>query len=371
MALTLILDEPPNVKLLWGDNAESGAEEGKIVNIGAGFTIPQDKVHLDDCFPWFEAPRIHAPDDRHKGDNSGDISEKLHAALAFQGIAANWRMIHRAMRFYRTNQPNRLSEQLKSFWDVNIGETQSLDETLYAFLLSFLGTNGERWLGPLGRIFQQAHRANETEYSRLVSHFESVRLDRFEAYADILSEYFNGFTEFNQTLDYVLGELEMPIDAVATSSDFDTTRMYYGNAFELLGSSLDLPASMNNILSGRKFDELKTISLSKFRTLNKANRVGAFADNGDLSRLVKEYDSAIRNASHHRWFRINEGHTKITYRSGGTGSIRTISYAEYLLRCNKITIQIALLACWELLLLSTSGISLYGSPQVDRAGESP
>lgn len=228
-------------------------------------------------------------------------------------------MIHRAMRFYRTNQPNRLSEQLKSFWDVNIGETQSLDETLYAFLLSFLGTNGERWLGPLGRIFQQAHRANETEYSRLVSHFESVRLDRFEAYADILSEYFNGFTESNQTLDYVLGELEMPIDAVATSSDFDTTRMYYGNAFELLGSSLDLPASINNVLSGRRFDELKTISLSKFRTLNKANRVGAFADNGDLSRLVKEYDSAIRNASHHRWFRINEGHTKITYRSGGTG----------------------------------------------------
>jgi hypothetical protein len=369
VALTLILDEPPNVKIVWGDNAELGADEGKIVNIGAGFTIPEDKVHLDNYFPWFEAPRIHAPDvPQSKGDESDNVS--AHSVLAFQGIAANWRMVHRAMRFYRTNQPERMEEQLKSFWDANIGETQSLDETLYAFFLSFLGPNGERWLAPLGRIFQQAHRANESEYSRLGSHFYSLRLDRFEAYADILSEYFNGFAEFNQTLDYVLGEIEMPVDAVATSSDFDTTRMYYGNAFELLGSSLDLPASINNVLSGRKFDELKTISLSKFRTLNKANRVGAFADNGDLSRFVKEYDSTIRNASHHRWFRINEEHTKITYRSGGTGSVRTISYAEYLLRCNKITIQIALLACWELLLLSTSGVSLYGSSQVNHPGES-
>jgi hypothetical protein len=62
----------------------------------------------------------------------------------------------------------------------------------------------------------------------------------------------------------------MPDDAVATSSDFDSTRMFYGNAFETLGSLLDLPAAVNNILLGRPFDQMATMTLAQFRTINKA-----------------------------------------------------------------------------------------------------
>jgi hypothetical protein len=70
--LTLILDEPPIVKIRWDENYEEGTEEGAIINIGAGFTVPKDKLHQDKYFPSFDAPRptdsgIHIPAGRSGG----------------------------------------------------------------------------------------------------------------------------------------------------------------------------------------------------------------------------------------------------------------------------------------------------------------
>ncbi len=200
---------------------------------------------------------------------------------------------------------------------------------------------------------------NPMEYTRLVSHYESdLKKDRFEAYSEILSEYFKGYGEFSQTLVYVRCQIELPPNAVATSSDFDGTKMFYGNAFEALGSNLDIPAAINNILRGRTFDQMQAMDLRQFRTINKANRTNCFADNADLSWLVTEYESTIRNASHHRWFKLDDSRSHITYRSGGTGATHRISYAEYLCRCNKLAIQLMTLICWELLLLKLSGLTL-------------
>src|SRR3990172_5590590 len=57
--LTLILDEPPRVKIRWDENCKEGDKQGKIVNIGAGFTIAKDKLHEDMYFPSFDAPQLN------------------------------------------------------------------------------------------------------------------------------------------------------------------------------------------------------------------------------------------------------------------------------------------------------------------------
>lgn len=358
--LTLVLDEPPQVKIRWDENAEPGDAEGAIINIGAGFTIAQDKLHVDGYFPSFDAPRPNLDDIDIPEDHSGPML--LDAAVTLGTLpyaAAKWKILERALRFHRTGQQQNLDSQLDEFWGTPRSSEANLDNALFSFFMRFLLPNGSAWFDPLSRTLQAAYTANPTEYARFIAHYDSdLKKERFEAYTEIISEYFRNYGEFSQTLVYSRLQLELPHDAVATSSEFERTKMFYGNAFEVLGSHLDVPAALNNILSGRPFDQMNAMSLQQFRTINKASRTNCFANNADLSWLVAEYDSTIRNASHHRWFRLDDSRRQITYRSGGTGATHRMSYAEYLFRCNRLLIQLMMLACVELVLLRTFGKSL-------------
>ncbi len=358
--LTLVLDQPPRVKVRWDENCKAGNEEGAIINIGAGFTIAKDKLHEDLYFPSFDAPRIPIGDLQIPEGTEGPMVLDSPVVLGTLPYAAeHWRTIQRALRFNRTGQTANLEAQLNEFWGEPRSPNETLDNALFSFLLRFMAPNGKRWLDSLVTTVKQAAAINSNEYQKLVAHYEAdLKNDRFQAYSEIFSEYFKAYGEFSQTLVYVRQQIELSEDAVATSSDFDRTRMFYGNAFEVLGSHLDIPASINNILRGRAFDQMATIDLKKFRTINKANRTNCFAENDELSGLVVEYDSTIRNASHHRWFKLDDSRTKISYRSGGTGAIHHLSYAEYLCRCNRLIIQLMLLACLELLLIQFSGSKL-------------
>lgn len=360
VVLTLILDEPPQVKIRWGENAEQGTEEGAIINIGAGFTIAHDKMHQDFYFPSFDAPRPIFEDHSISKEFSGPLVIDTAVVLGTLPYAEKtWKTIERALRFHKTGQQVHLDTQLDEFWGVPRETEQNLDNALFNFILRFLEPNGTTWFAPLGEILQRANAANPTEYQRLVMHYESdLKRDRFESYAEIVSEYFRAYGEFSQTLIYARQMLPLPKDAVATSSDFERTRMFYGNAFEVLGSHLDIPAALNNIICGRSYDQMNSMDLKQFRTINKANRTNCFSDNAQLAWLVKEYDSSVRNASHHRWFKLDDARRQITYRSGGTGAIHRMSYAEYLMRCNHLVIQIMLLAALELVLIHTSGNTL-------------
>jgi len=358
--LTLLLDEPPRVKIRWGTNSEVGDQDGAVINIGAGFTVAKDKLHTDMYFPSFDAPKPNFSEHQVPAGFNGPMFLDTSVALGTLPYATeHWRTLQRALRFHRIGQTANLEVQLNCFW----GEPRSPDETLggalLSFLMRFMAPNAKAWLDPLVFALKQAASSNPTEYARLVTHYDSdLKKDRFDAYSEIISEYFKAYGEFSQTLVYVRRQIDLPQDAVATSSDFDGTKMFYGNAFEVLGSKLDIPAAINNILKGRAFDQMNAMDLKQFRTINKANRTNCFAENAELSWLVSEYDSTIRNASHHRWFKLDDSRSQITYRSGGTGATHRLSYAAYLCRCNRLAIQLMTLACLELLLLKFAGLDL-------------
>lgn len=358
--LTLILDEPPKVKIRWDENAKPGDTEGKIVNIGAGFTIREEMLNQDFYFPSFDVPRMELKVPERPEGHIGPLMFDIGIASGTLRYAGEkWRTLQRAMRFNRTGQLANRDAQLKIFWEDEPVDDPSLDNALFNFLLRFLAPNSEKWLEPLGRLLNDAHTEDAGQFRAFVDHYDAdLKAERFETYSDIFSEYFKAYTEFDQTLLYVRSEMPVPEGTIATSSDFDGTKMYYGNAFEVLGSHLDVVAALNNILSGRPFDQMKAMDLKHYRTINKANRTTCFADNAVLSWLVTEYDSTIRNASHHRWFKLNNARTSISYRSGGTGAAHQVSYAEYLWRCNRLTVQLMMLACLELIILSTSGLTL-------------
>jgi len=380
----LLLDAPPRVKIRWDENCEQGNTEGKVINIGAGFIVSKDMLHQDFIFPSFFAPRPTNEElEKIRNQKFKDAAiaggllpyaEKhwkiLKSALQFHNTNQLEKMEERlksywgdsnesALQFHNTNQLEKMEERLKSYWGDSNETDKSLEYALFTFLMRLMEPSTETWMSPLIAVLEEARSLNRSEYDKLVSHYNlDLKQNRFESYSEIISDYFRAYGEFNQTLIYVRRQIELPKNSIATSSDFDKTKMFYGSAFEVLGSNLDIIAALNNILCGRAFDKMEKMDLKKFRTIDKAGRTNCFIKNNNLSGLVNEYDSTIRNASHHRWFKLSNNRQEITYRSGGTGAIQKMSYAEYLVKCNKITMQLISLMCLELILMNYSGSKL-------------
>lgn len=359
IGLTLILDEPPRVKIRWDNNCKEGSEEGKIINLGVGFTISKDRLHQDMYFPSFDQPKPRISITRSPGQVGPEFRDIFVDLGGLPRASDYWKIIQKALRFHRTGQNSLRDAQLDSFWGTARTDDHNLDEAVFQFFTRMLAPRTQALLDQVAEELKNAHSQNSVEFFRLAEDYDrDLKTDRFQGYSDILAEYFRGYTEFNQTLVYLRSDLPLPPDAVATSSAFETSKMFYGNAFELLGSHLDVPAAINNIVAGRPYDQMKAMDLKQFRSINKANRTNCLSGNAAMSSFVAEYDSAVRNASHHRWFKLDDSREHILYRSGGTGALHKMSYAEYLYRCNKLVFQIMLLACFELLLLQFSRKSL-------------
>lgn len=349
----LLLDNPPNVKPIWEDNCEEieRNSDGKIVNVGAGFTIDKDMLHEDYYFPAFTEvfKRQELPNGFVLG--AGGISY----------AAERWKIMQKALRFHFNGQNELKNKQLKSFLEFDGTDQKSItiEEVLFSLLSANLGSAAESILKPLSIELDKAKSLNPSEFYRLAEHYENdLKKSRFESYSEIFSDFFKGYSEFNQTLMYVRLGQPLDKDAVATSSAFDLSKMFYGNAFEVLGSHLDMLAAVNNILSGRAYDQMKLITIKDYRSIDKANRLKCFSDNPVFSAFISEYDSKIRNASHHRAVKISNNHQKIIYRSGGTGAQHEMSYAQYLYKCNQMTFQLIGLACLEIIFLMKVGKSL-------------
>ncbi len=362
----LLLDDPPNVGITWEENCKEGDEEGLIVNIGAGFAISKDKVHQDMYFPSFEMLPMLAKQAAtfeemlSKADDAGphmyDTSVHLGTVPYLQ---ESWKIVQKVWRLHRTGRADLRDAQIEQFWSKVEHGDRSLEGVLVSFFASFHAPREDVVIPPLLGVLDDAFKKNPVELRRLGDDLTGRWIsDRIDAYVDLLQEYFKGYGEFSQTLVYAKMAEPLGADRHASSTDFDATRMFYGNAFELLGSHLDLVAALFNIAEGRAYDQLSQITLANYRTVNKANRTTCFAGNAVLSKLVEEYDSAIRNASHHRWFKLDARRENIAYRSGGTGALRTMSYADYLYRCNKLILQIMALACVDLTLLGRCGRGL-------------
>jgi hypothetical protein len=103
-----------------------------------------------------------------------------------------------------------------------------------------------------------------------------------------------------------------------------------------------------HILNGRKYDQFNTMDLHKYLTIDKANRGNPFKDIKPFCEFSKDLDSVLRNASHHGAMKIDRHNQVISYRSGGTGALHTISYAAYLYKCNEIFLKVAALLLLEL-----------------------
>jgi hypothetical protein len=128
--------------------------------------------------------------------------------------------------------------------------------------------------------------------------------------------------------------------------------MFYGNAFEVFASSVDILAY------GRPFNQFERMTQKEYLKLDKANRFEAFTAVPEFIAICEERDNQIRNASHHGGMRMERKTQTIRYRSGkgGIGPDQRMGYATFLARGAKLFLQAMTLLRIEIMMCHVTGM---------------
>jgi hypothetical protein len=128
-------------------------------------------------------------------------------------------------------------------------------------------------------------------------------------------------------------------------NDFASIKQTYGNVYEVFAELIEILACINNIQNKRDYDVFETMNLEKYKTIDKAKRSNCFNSNAELNVFCEEFDSVLRNASHHGHINYDKSVDKIIYYTNSIENSKSMSFQEYLLRINKLFMNFTSLFC--------------------------
>ncbi|WP_152569526.1 MULTISPECIES: hypothetical protein [Sphingomonas] len=284
---------------------------------------------------------------------SEDFSDAEKAAPPPAAIGFEWEALRAAWSLHRNGKDKLAVARRERFQKANpLPEApDGLPDWLFMFTQRLAGFAFEPMFEGLFQVLRQA--MESADFERFLGYFDAeLSRSHGRRYFELMKAYLNHFSEFSQAHSAVNFGVKVADTAVAGSTDFDRTRMVYGDAFETFASNVELLAMLNNLVVGRSFDQFETMTLDDYHRIDKAGRVRAFSAHPALAAAAAEFDNQLRNASHHNGMEFDRKTGIIHYRSGkgGQGEVKTLGYGNYLARTATLFIQTMLLFRLELLI---------------------
>ncbi len=341
-----------SVEIRYIENAESGTAEGTVVNLSPEFPIASEDLHQDLAFPALEhMERLFEAQEQFgmKPLLFTSSEDFLDQTLGAKGFDENWAVIKKGWSLASREKYDFSREQLSNYSSPSFKGPHQLNYVLFDFACRFLLPRRYTLFDEAAELTASISRKFPQEFQRFRSYYiNNMHADSLSRYFDVFGEYFNRFSEFSQTLIFTQYGIELPSSFSASSYSFKKTKLFYGNTYEALTSNIAVLACLNNVNSGRSYENFMQMDLSKYLTTNKANRVNPFKDIQEFAEIGKCLDSTLRNASHHGAMKLMPGGKTIQYQSGGTGATRTMSYREYIDKCNESMLSVCALLALEL-----------------------
>jgi hypothetical protein len=350
-------------KIEAGENAEFAAEEvgAPIMNVDANFVVPEAERHQDFAFP--RLTQLH---------ERGEIAEKHGSLISLADIPrgmrdqrpyrrpdflGEWRLLRKAWSLYRRGREDLSLDRVKAATHIfyQSDPLRSLQDWLWRFSLFLEQPDYEPLF--LAAIEVIKPLMQQPGIDNFVKHYNVITSERSDRYFELMNAYFDAYNDFAQVFFHVVRGLPIPDGNVASSIDFAATRMFYGNAFEVFSSSVDILAYANNMAAGRPFDIFERLTQKQYLRLDKANRFDAFAGIPAFVALCGERDNQLRNASHHGSLRFDRNTQTIRFRAGkgSGGPEQKMGYGTYLARCTKIFLQAITLLRIEIMMCHSTG----------------
>ncbi|QIE56523.1 hypothetical protein G5B40_14340 [Pikeienuella piscinae] len=348
------------------ENVEQSDEEtdAPIVNVDANFLIPLEEKHKDVVFP--RITQMQEMMEVAEGHGSlvsfKDFPEKWQNTRPYRpaDFGEEWKVLKKSWNLHRnghTKLSKRKIEEGSAEFYVD-EPLKNIQDWLWRFCLLFSQPAFEKPFRDAFKIVQDNR--EKPEFKAFFKEYENnLAPNRADSYLAIIREFFLAYNDFSQVIFRVKQGLEIDDNAGVNSVQFDKTKMFYGNAFETFSSLVDILAYINNVASGRSFDQFQTLTRKKYLELDKSGRFGPFDGTPALANLCFERDNQLRNASHHASIKLVTPDNRIVYRSGkgGTGPEQELGYAAYLAKCSTLFLQIINLFRFEIMLFEVHGKS--------------
>lgn len=250
---------------------------------------------------------------------------------------SDWEILQRCWRLERRGRYDLAGAQLEKLAKRDGQETISAWLAITGFTEKIFPTDD-----PLMSAVVQIHEDRPEEFARMVMAYEyEWKKSLREGQMQVFAEFFRRWADLSQVYLYVRADIDMPKIPIATSVNYEAIRGFYAVAQEYFASQVVLLTALNNIKAGRRFDELKHITLQKYRNSDNAKRRENFIAVPVFAAASIEYDSGLRNAEVHNWISLlPDGHT-LSYGRGGDGSEVRLGYVSYLLKSVRLFKQIA------------------------------
>lgn len=294
-----------------------------------------------------------------------DLFPGLNMISIFQGLGGDanllkdWDIIQRCWRLKNNDKEDIYNKEVIKYTNYKAlhKNSRTFNDILFNFFYRFINPNIKLY-NKLEDEFEKARKFNTQEFLKVQKcYLEDLHTINWKNYLKIFNEYFKNFDEYNRLLLNTKIELHPAdgVESVFCPINFDNVDMFYGNAYENITSHIELLVLINNVIEGRDYDKFldSSVTINKYRKkFTKESKKGPLKSNNTFDNFTLHFDSKIRNASHHRWFYVDDSNPeRLMYKSGGTGALNYISYIDYIYKCNQMALSLASLIMIEIYLM--------------------
>lgn len=340
-----------SIEIIEVNNCQGDAKEGVIINLSSEFPIPKKDLHRDLVFPTLDHMDEIAKAQESLGVNYpmlSSLDEYQESLKKHKSVNDMWLSLKKGWSLTAKGKLQLAARQFEGYRD-GFSEPLELQYILFDFCGRMMMPAKYSLFEGAGNRCREIAKAHAQKFQEFRTYFKAnMAGSNLDRYFETLKEYFICFKDFSQTLTHVQHGIKVSDEYEASSSSFSKTKLFYGNAYETLTSNVAFLACINNVANGRAFDQFEAMDLSKYQTINKANRCNPFKDVAEFQSICACLDSTVRNASHHGSMKLADNGRTINYQSGGTGMMRSMSYLTYINQCNEIMLSCCALLALEL-----------------------
>lgn len=337
--------------------APSVEESGTVVTLSPDIVVPDNLQGKEYAFPFlFESRRIRkeSPGYAEELEKSPRSSHEAYEEWTKGGQLPpgplhDWQFAKPVWSLFLNGRHDVCEAYIeRKYARYRFAEQPDVFQVIYGFCALIGRGQARQVFEALSTEFKVAREKSVEQAHTLLIYYvqQGFYYDLLKVSYDVLTDYMKYYSEYSQVLVYMDSGASMGDFSHPSSSAFNDTKMFYGNAFEHLTTHFVLPACLNNIVQGRPYDAFENLTLQEYLDLDKAAKARPFQNNASLSKIAEGINNKIRNASHHQRMEFDAYTRTVRYRPSKSGDYEAVSYGDYLILCNSILQRIAGLTCF-------------------------
>lgn len=305
--------------------------------------IPND-IGQFSSFPYSPAPMYFA---RKLYERKGIIDKAK--------VLDGWKRVYSIFRQYsqgNTEYKESLIKDFQKLFCVQGEEDYGMNDCLFE-ILHYLVAKVTQYDSSIMSLFSILSRFDKPKVLSFANYLRKEYRKMSPSIMEVCNEFFSKYNELHLFLQNMSDSNSFK--NLSYPFDFDRSLLHiYGSLYEKLADMLLFYSCFINLEQGRGFDcfENSKKTLDSYKQSDKSSRIyKVYKKNPDIKFLTEEYDSDIRNATHHSNSAISFENNELVLQRKDNTPAKVISHKEYLNRTATIFMEFASLLCLWLLVI--------------------